>query len=299
MSPNLWAHARREKWNDDERTLAAYLLTCPHRTTEGFFWMPKPYMWADLGWDPARLDHAFATLRTQDFIDYDDAAEVLLIVKAMKYQRPDNENQQKAAVKALHALPENRLWPRFLSAAQEYAQPFTEALRKGLPQAFTEGFGLRQDKPSPSPAPSPTPLNPPTPQGGADGDDAGASEPDSRKPDPVEAVMAHFNAKWVPDPWQKDLRVTPKRRTHIANRLEHFTVEELCQAIDNMRLSPHHIGQNDRNWIANPEFLFREDGQVERFLNRPITLRPGSRPSPGSDAGRLDTDDMRRELGLA
>lgn len=153
VSPMIWAHARRERWTEDERTMALYLLTCDHRTTEGFFWLPKAYIGADLGWDAERLGKAFASLLHQDFIAYDDEAEVLLIVKAMQYQRPDNANQQKAAIKSLKMLPRNRLWPRFRECAEAFAEAFAEALSQALP----EGFGLPEAKPSPSPAPSPAP----------------------------------------------------------------------------------------------------------------------------------------------
>ncbi len=194
VKPDLWAHARRNKWDEDTRTLALYLLTCPHRTTEGLFWLPKPYMWADLAWDPARLDRSFDRLVTEDFIAYDDAAEVLLIVKAMKYQRPDNENQQKAAVKALLALPQNRLWPRFLSVTREHAEPFADYLEQALPKGFGEALPQTLTpkaspiaRVSPAPAPAPAPL-------------PGAIAPSSSGDDPADAGAAEAAATREPEP---------------------------------------------------------------------------------------------------
>lgn len=306
VSPNLWAHARREGWGDDERALALYLLTCPHRTTEGLFWLPKAYAWADLGWDAARLTHTLNTLVAQDFVAYDDRAEVILIVKAMKYQRPDNENQQKAAAKALQSLPNHRLWNRFFDSARAYAKTFADYLEKALPEGFGKGLpegsgeaspeGLGEAipqslRPSPSPSPSPSKASPSSAQADRGGDEDGG--PDGAGA--PQRIMDAWNERWVPDPWAKALRLTDKRRKHIQARLKTFTEAELLEAVRSMRLSPYHCGQNDRGWVADPEFLFREDGQVEKFLNRQPQLRPvQSPPARASPDDDIDAEVRQR-----
>ena len=109
--------------------------------------------------------------------------------------------------------------------------------------------------------------------------------------------MACWNDRWVPEPWARPLALTPKRRQHITARLRRFSVEELCEAIRVMRLSPHHCGRNDRHWIAPPEFLLRSDEQVERFLAMPTGDAASARDeTPGYR--RLDSDEARREVGL-
>lgn len=82
-----------------------------------------------------------------------------------------------------------------------------------------------------------------------------------------QSVLDAWNEAWSPVPWPQKKRMTDKRRSHIHARLENFTVEELAQAAFNLRQSPHHTGQNDRAWVADPEFLYREDGQVEKWLH--------------------------------
>jgi hypothetical protein len=146
VSPRIWLH---HDWDEDTKLLALYILTCDHRTTEGLFRLPKPYICADLQWLPERLGKPFSKLLANGFIEYDETAQVVLIVKALKWQRPDNPNQQTAAIKALEELPETRLWERFLTVAEEYAKGFAQALR----QAFPQGYG---NSPAPSPPPSPT-----------------------------------------------------------------------------------------------------------------------------------------------
>lgn len=121
--------------------------------------------------------------------------------------------------------------------------------------------------PDPDPDPDPVPPN-------------GGSPPSTVDPHDIQAVMDHWNARWVPSPWKRPLRLTDKRRTHIRARLRTFRLDDLCQAIDLLRESPFHAGQNDRGWVADPEYLFRSDDQVEKVLLRARPPGPPTRASP-------------------
>lgn len=158
VSPKIWLH---NSWDDRVKLLALYILTCPHRTTEGLFRLPKQYICADLGWDMEALAKPFARLIQDGFIEYDEENQVMFICKALKYQRPDNPNQQQAAINKLSQLPPTPLWPRFLAAAQAYAEPFAQALRKAFPQAIPKGIG-NSPAPAPPPPPAPTQAQAPT-----------------------------------------------------------------------------------------------------------------------------------------
>lgn len=153
VSPKFWVD--NTHWSDDARLLALYLLTSPHRNTEGFYRLPKPYAMGDLGWPPERFEEPFKQLLADGFIEYDDAAQVVLIVSAMKYQQCANDNVATAALKRLNELPETRLTSRF----RQLAERFDERLAKRLPEQFgvaapnTLALSLTQ---SPSPAKPPT-----------------------------------------------------------------------------------------------------------------------------------------------
>jgi hypothetical protein len=151
VSPKLW---QEPGWDDDTRLLALYVLTCDHRTTEGLFRLPKPYILADLEWSPQRLAQPFRQLCADGFIDYDEDAKVLLIVKALKYQGPSNPNGVTAALRALEMVPATRLDSAFYGLSQRYSQRLAEA----LPERFTQRFA---EPPSPTPAltPAPEPLS--------------------------------------------------------------------------------------------------------------------------------------------
>lgn len=163
VSPKFWSEAKRESWTEDARLLAIYLLTCGHRTTEGLFLLPKPYVSADLGWSSERLSEPFTELIERGFMAYDDEAEVILLTNALKYQRPDNPNQILGAIRSLEELPSTQLFALLIKSADTHAQAFGQALR----EAFTnpcEGPTESLSKPQ-ALAPAP-PLVPPTPADG-------------------------------------------------------------------------------------------------------------------------------------
>lgn len=144
VGPSFWTdHA----WNDDERLVALYLLTCPHRTTEGLFRLPLAYAVTDLGWTERRFDKAFACLVADGFVEYDNDASVCWIVNALKWQAPGNPNQAKAAVRALQQLPQTPLLNRFAAVGSTLSKHLAEGLREGFPEGFAD---------PPTPAPPPT-----------------------------------------------------------------------------------------------------------------------------------------------
>ena len=127
----VWCSIWREPWPEDVRTLALYLLTCEHSTTEGFYRLPLEYGYADLQWPPKRFHAAFKVLRDSEFCEYDEKARVLLIPKALGRNKP-NGHQVTAIVKALRSFPPTPLLKRFRSVAGEHSEALAEALDKDL-----------------------------------------------------------------------------------------------------------------------------------------------------------------------
>jgi len=140
VASNFWGDKKVRSWNNDTIFLALYLLTSPHKRTEGLFRLPKGYIAADLNWDLKRLEKPFAKLIEDGFIKYDEEVEVIFIVNALKYQVPENPNQEKAAIKKLKALPETDLLDEFIEKTKKYRKVFTKRLRKEFrePQALTQ-----------------------------------------------------------------------------------------------------------------------------------------------------------------
>jgi hypothetical protein len=147
VSPKFWTDPALRGCSDDARLLALYLLTGPHRRLEGLFRLPKPYICADLGWSAERLAEPFVELLAIGFLRYDETAQVALVVNALKYQAPENDNQVTAALKQLDELPDTPLTSDF----QRLAGRYCERLAKRLPERFGKPI---PEPPAPAPAPA-------------------------------------------------------------------------------------------------------------------------------------------------
>lgn len=75
-------------------------------------------------------------------------------------------------------------------------------------------------------------------------------------------LITLFNEKF-----DKNYQLTKGRIIKIKNRLKIYSPHELKKAIENLSMSPWHRGINDRGWSADPDFLFRNDEQVDKWLN--------------------------------
>ena len=148
IANTFWTDEKVVKWDIDTKLLAAYILSCSHKMTEGIFRIPKNYITADLGMEKERLDKAFAKLLEDDFIKYDEDTNILFITKALKYNAPDNPNQEKSAIKCLERLPKTYLLDEFIASAKKYKESFFERLDKrfGEPQTQTLTHTLTQEQ---------------------------------------------------------------------------------------------------------------------------------------------------------
>jgi hypothetical protein len=144
--------------------MALYLLTCPHRTTEGLFRLPLGYIVEDLGWRIQRIRKTLTTLMSKAFVEYDESASVVLIVNALRDQPPENPNQTKGAISRLENLPETPLLGRLHELAREYRPLLAESLS----EAFAKRLETLSNPLTPSPSlslPPTPPQAPPRPQG--------------------------------------------------------------------------------------------------------------------------------------
>lgn len=136
LSPDFWRDEKTSGWDDDARLCALYVLTSPHRTTEGLFYMPRSYAIGDLGWQAKRFNKAFDRLIADGFIEYDDKASVCWIVKAMDYQVPANPKQAMWAAKLLAKIPPNRMANRFRTVAETASKRLAEVIANDYPDAW-------------------------------------------------------------------------------------------------------------------------------------------------------------------
>jgi hypothetical protein len=143
----FWSDDKVVRWDSETTLLAIYLLTCEHRNLEGLYRLPYAYIQADLEWSEAEVRDRMTTLLDAGFVLYDEAARVVLLPKALKYQAPKSEKQIQGALNALQEVPDSDLWPEFVAAAGEFAPALYAALgspeitlSEPLPEPLPNGY---------------------------------------------------------------------------------------------------------------------------------------------------------------
>ena len=64
-------------------------------------------------------------------------------------------------------------------------------------------------------------------------------------------------------------RPTTGRGKKLKSRLQIYKLKQILEALKNLSASDFHTGKNDRGWKADPDFLIRNDEQVDKWLNQP------------------------------
>jgi hypothetical protein len=94
------------------------------------------------------------------------------------------------------------------------------------------------------------------------------TKPKTHSTNPVSQTIMDFYNQEFQGLWKGPLRLTRERERQIKARLKSFTVEELKTAITNLRQSAFHCGNNDKERVyGTPEYLFKNDSQVDKWLN--------------------------------
>lgn len=138
VSVTFWDDLKVRAWTEDGQRLALYLLTNSKCSGEGFYHLPLGLAADDLSWPLERLRAALDELVATDFVDVDEPARLVLIVKALKY-RPDvrGPGATKGALNGLEkATGSPRLFGRFLDGADAYQPDLAAEVRRhyGLPE---------------------------------------------------------------------------------------------------------------------------------------------------------------------
>jgi hypothetical protein len=223
----FWSDVRG--WGDDATLMALYLLTCPHRTTEGLFRLPLGYVVEDLGWRIPRVKKALTALLDKGFVESDESVSVILIVNALRDQPPENPNQMKGAISRLEELPETPLLGRLYQLAREF--------RPLLAESLSEAFSNRLETLSNSLTPSPSLSLPPTPsQDLPRSRRRGRARPRQSDQDP--RLLSLFEGD-VPDGADNDKE--QHEQEHIARRGPDPGSERLAKVSASGRLAPKEI----------------------------------------------------------
>lgn len=138
---SFWSSETLRGLNEESRVLALYLLTSPHTTMIGAFRLPDAYACEDLGWTPKQFRNGLETLSARGFIKHCDRTRIVWVCKFLQWNRPENPNQRKAAIKLAESLPAEL--------------PFKDEILLSLGVSETVPKPLR-NTPVPDPVPVPT-----------------------------------------------------------------------------------------------------------------------------------------------
>ncbi|MBY0241830.1 MAG: hypothetical protein K2X55_21210 [Burkholderiaceae bacterium] len=254
----FWTSEDVQSMTEDERTLALYLLTCPHGNMLGCFRLPNAYASDDLKWTPERVSKGFAGLVAKGYIDRCERSHWVLIRRYLKWNQFENPNVGKAAGKLFGAIsPPVSLKAALVAALREFTTTFPVTILASFeaenePIAKPSGtlsISVPKQEPEPEPQPEPEP------------------EPKTKSSEaPLDPVVTIF------DYWKKIMDsprsvLDDKRRKLIARALKSYPPAEVCKAIRGCSKSPHNMGQNDRNTKFNGLGLILRDAEhIDRFI---------------------------------
>lgn len=112
---SFWTSSNIREMSEDGRTLAMYLLTCPHGTIAGIFRLPDGYACEDLQWTSERVKQGFIELFRNGFANRCETTKWVWITKHFEWNPPENPNQKKAVAKVAAQVPDDCTWkPDFM-----------------------------------------------------------------------------------------------------------------------------------------------------------------------------------------
>lgn len=288
----FWSNEEMRGMSEDARTLALYLMTCPHGNMLGCFRLPNAYAADDLQWDQQRVSKGFAELLRNGFAYRCDRTFWVFIRKHLEWNQFENPNVGIAAGKLFDSLPiPAQIKALLVNALRLFSPKFPEVKLiefESLSIPFENPFETLSKTVVVAVA-----VTEPEPEQDQEQTHAGADAPDSFAVDALvpkierrKSPRAGIEVQEVFDYWKQAMRhpqarLDDKRAKAIGQRLaDGYTVGQLCQAVDGCRKSPYHMGQNDSNTVYDDiELICRNTSKVESFINRgsatPNGINPG------------------------
>ncbi|MGV8869289.1 MAG: hypothetical protein ACOH2S_20405 [Janthinobacterium svalbardensis] len=281
----FWTSEDVMAMSEDERTLALYLLTCPHGNMLGCFRLPDAYASDDLKWPIERVSKGFAGLIEKGYISRCERTFWLVITRYLKWNQFENPNVGKAAGKLFGTISPPAWLKALLAAAlRDFSETFPGAIldkfasENGLAGNPSETLSSSVPKQEPEPEPEPKP------QPGAN------PLVEQTQLDPVKTIFAF---------WQKVMdspksALDSKRKRLIAKALKNYSPGDICRAIRGCAKTPHNMGQNDRNTKFNGlDLILRDADHIDRFIRNDAGQ---ARASAGSETIDQTNERVMREL---
>lgn len=254
MHSAFWSSGDVQALSDDGKLLALYLLSCSHGTIAGVCRLPDGYAAEDLKWTSGRVAKGFEELFSKGFANRCETTKWVWVRKFLQWNPPENPNQWKAVWKAVGQIPAQCAWRvdflRFLASLTGKEPPPESNPCETVAEPF------RNPIPSqPTPTATQHQMVPTEP--------VERSAPDAVPRGTVDRVFEH----WREVHGHTRAALDDKRRKLIRAALSRHSEADLCQAISGYKLSPHHMGQNDRATVYDDiDVMIRDSKHVEAGL---------------------------------
>lgn len=168
IKSTFWTRTKR--FSERAKLLAVYLLSGPHGSTSGCFYLPPAYIMGDLGWAQETVTETLSELSRNGFAYHCSATDWVLLPNFIKHNPPENGNVGKRLAVEASAIPEDFT---YLSEFIASLKPYAERLPKGfvkemetLSRTVNDTKAERYANPTPLPTPpiqsNPIPTTPET-----------------------------------------------------------------------------------------------------------------------------------------
>lgn len=269
----FWTDTTTRAMSEDARTLALYLLTCPHGNLIGLFRLSNAYAADDLKWSLERVSKGFEELFEKGFCARDSASDWLVILKYLRWNQFENPNVAKSAAKIFDVAPACEPKSLCAQAILKYGAFLSEQFRNSLETVSTT-------LPEPSRNPEPSLAKPEPSQDPSSSADA---------PDPVAVIFE----RWKEVMKHPKGQLTPERRKKIRTALKHYSLDECLTAITGCSVTPHNMGNNDSGERYDDiELILRDAKHIDRFI-RNAANPPKPRPVVVSGRSEPPTNPLR------
>jgi hypothetical protein len=252
---------------EDERTLALYLLTCPHGNMLGCFRLPSAYASEDLKWTVERVSKGFSGLVAKGYIYRCERSFWVVILRYMKWNQFENPNVGKAAGKLFNSLqPPVEAKALLVNALREFSPTFPVPILDKFERdakAFPKPFEL-------SPETGAVAVAVATTRAGAEAGEGANTDVDRRGAPLDRDVIPTIFAYWQKMMHSPTSKLDTKRIDLIRKALKMgYEPRQLCEAILGCSRSAYHMGTDGQNTkkYNGLGLILRNAEYIDKFID--------------------------------
>lgn len=264
IKSSFWTNSKIRSLSERGRSLLLYIYSCPHGNSIGCFVLPSGYICEDMGWDNKLVSELVSELVSKGFIDRDENTRLTRIKSWWEHNSIENLNVAKSAVKTLAMLPKCEILNDVIQELKQTGNKFINEL--------SNSFGNEFPNPEREPKPEPEPE---------------LEMEKGNGPHPFQIAFEEWNILATELGLQTAAKLTTPRKSKLKARLNDCGgLEGWHTALGKIRASPFLLGQNDRGWKADFDFVLQEKSFTKLMEGSYDAIGPNNKSKQG-DKPRL------------